>query len=481
MKTRMKQWKSVLCIALSVMLVSGCASGAEENKVAEVVPMEKEAVCKSSLDIIGGDDVMKIAGYLGFNMTWYSADGNMFDDYVTEEYAQDIAAAGINAVAYSDFDYATNPDMVIKGLQLAEKYNLGYYVFDSYVKNMCEDDEIDLEKLANRLAEYCDYKSFAGVFIEDEPNSETFMPELGEKYISKYTKLCDALQTLGISYHNGILPCYETDKVGEAERYEAYIQEYMEGFHPEILGYDYYPFDPMANEEPLNLKEHFWNLDLIREYGLKNNLPIEATISAGGQWNDAMERFDSVEYFPNEGQFDWLFNTYLAFGVKAFSVFPLVQPTHFAYAKSTEWDFERNSIFGAMGNKNRWYYYLQDITGHIRAIDGILMNCVSKGVIASGEEALEDMQNTRSSLIESGKFQELQSVTGNAMVGCFNYNGKTALYVVNYDMEYAQKVTLEFNTSHNMAMTQEAETSYVRGKTLTLDLAAGEGVLLVIE
>lgn len=481
MKNRMKRWKSVLCIALSVIFVSGCALGTKDTQVAEIVPMEQEEINKFSLNIVGGDDVMKIAGYLGFNMTWYSADGNMFDDYVTEEYAKDIAAAGINCIHYSDFDYATNPDMVIRGLELAEKYNLGYYVFDSYVKNMCEDEEIDLEKLANRVAEYCDYKSFAGVFIEDEPNSETFMPELGEKYISKYKKLCDALHELNIKYHNGGLPCYESEKVGEAERYEAYIQELAEDFRPDILGYDHYPFDPLAKGEPIDLQEHFWNLDLIREYGLKYNLPIEATISAGGQWNDGMERFDSVEYFPNEGQFDWLFNTYLAFGVKAFSVFPLVQPTHFGYAKSTEWDFERNGLFGSMGNKNRWYYYLQDITEHIRAIDGVLMNCVSKGVIASGEKALTDMQDTRSSLIESGKFQELQKVTGDTMVGCFNYNGKTALYVVNYDMEYAQKITLELNASHNIAMIQEAETNFVKGQTIPLDLAAGEGVLLVID
>ena len=91
------------------------------------------------------------------------------------------------------------------------------------------------------------------------------------------------------------------------------------------------------------------------------------------------------------------------------------------------------------------------------------------------------MQDTRSSLIESGKFQELQKVTGDTMVGCFNYNGKTALYVVNYDMEYAQKITLELNASHNIAMIQEAETNYVKGQTIPLDLAAGEGVLLVIE
>ena len=73
------------------------------------------------------------------------------------------------------------------------------------------------------------------------------------------------------------------------------------------------------------------------------------------------------------------------------------------------------------------------------------------------------------------------SVNGDAFVGCFNYNGKTALYVVNYSMEYAQYITLHFNEAQNIRMIQNCETSYVNAKNLTLDIATGEGILLVIE
>ena len=72
-------------------------------------------------------------------------------------------------------------------------------------------------------------------------------------------------------------------------------------------------------------------------------------------------------------------------------------------------------------------------------------------------------------------------MTGDAMVGCFNYNGKTALYVVNYSMEYAQYITLELNDRHNIKTVQNAEETYLKTKTLTLDMAAGEGVLVIID
>lgn len=128
-----------------------------------------------------------------------------------------------------------------------------------------------------------------------------------------------------------------------------------------------------------------------------------------------------------------------------------------------------------------WYNFAQNINKHIEVIDEVLMNSVNKGVIITGEQAKKDMELATSCVIDSGAFQELLSVTGDAMVGCFNYNGKTALYVVNYSMEYAQHITLNLNEAHDVTVMQNAETSYVNAKNLQLDMAAGEGVLVVIE
>ena len=83
--------------------------------------------------------------------------------------------------------------------------------------------------------------------------------------------------------------------------------------------------------------------------------------------------------------------------------------------------------------------------------------------------------------IEGNSWRELASITGDAIVGCFNYQGKTALYVVNYDTEYAQKIPLTFQDTYNIKVVQDAKESYVKADQLTLDMKAGDGVLLVFE
>ena len=67
------------------------------------------------------------------------------------------------------------------------------------------------------------------------------------------------------------------------------------------------------------------------------------------------------------------------------------------------------------------------------------------------------------------------------MIGCFNYQGKTALYVVNYDYEYAQDITLHFNEKQNVTVVYDAETSHVSAKDLTLPMQAGHGALIVFD
>ena len=116
----------------------------------------------------------------------------------------------------------------------------------------------------------------------------------------------------------------------------------------------------------------------------------------------------------------------------------------------------------------------------IAAVDEVLMNSVNKGVIVTSDQAKKD--NGDSSCIMEGKsWRELTNITGDVMVGCFNYQGKSAYYVVNYDMEYAQNITMEFYDECNFTVIQNAETSKLQGNGMELTMAPGEGVLVVME
>ena len=108
------------------------------------------------------------------------------------------------------------------------------------------------------------------------------------------------------------------------------------------------------------------------------------------------------------------------------------------------------------------------------------MNAKNKGVIITGKQALLD--NAESvCIMEGDSWRELTGVDGDSMIGCFNYQGKTALYVVNYDYEYAQNITLHFNDTHNVTVTYDAKSSHVRTDELTLTMQAGRGALVVFE
>ena len=78
-------------------------------------------------------------------------------------------------------------------------------------------------------------------------------------------------------------------------------------------------------------------------------------------------------------------------------------------------------------------------------------------------------------------WREVVDVTGDAMSGCFNYNGKTALYVVNYDMIDAQTINLTLDGQHRVRMIQKSHSKFVKTDAPELHLEAGEGILLVID
>lgn len=477
MNNRRRKWKVILSMLMCAVLLMGCSASKTSGPESESLVMEKEESRAVSVSFIGGKDVMPITGYIGPYVHAYSSDGNVFPDYITDEYYQMIADSGINLIVYSFTDYSGTPDAVTKNLELAEKYGVGMFVTDNNVLGKIEQDDITVEEVAKEIVNYSDYKAFCGMYMVDEPQATYYNIGDGSRLLQKYEQLADIIHNkLDILSYCNLYPIMDIGK--NKENYENYVNDFCDILQPKVLMWDYYPFDAYREGD---MQLYFYNMNLVREKAEERGIPFWAYVQAGSQWNDSWEELPSVKpYYPNEFQFNWNVNTSLAMGAQGIQYFPLIQPYQFTLAENGGWDFERNGIIGAMGNKTQWYYYAQNINKHIGAIDEVLMNSVSKGVIVTGEQAISDMEMT-SCVIESGTFNQLQSVTGDAMVGCFNYNGKTALYIVNYSFENAQKITLNFDGTQNMKMIQNAKTSHVKGNSLTLDMAAGEGILLVLE
>lgn len=475
-----KHLRMAFCLLMSVVLMLhlvGCGSKSVNANSAKTPDMEIEDVHKYSYDIIGGDDVMPIMGFYGPRPNNYSYNANVLPDYYSDEIFTLIQESGVNLIGTTFTYYNTQPSFVYKLLEQGEKYKIGAVVMDPEIVN---NDDITLEKVDERINHYINYPAFCGLYVTDEPGTSYFRAAENGNNISDFAKITSLLKQLKCPFYVNIfgrLVGSENDPKAK-QVYEQYVQEFAETLNPDYLLYDRYVFD---ENQGLNRDYlHFQNMETIRNQAEINKIPFWAYVQAGAQWNDAKEYFDSNGYFPSKGEFFWMGNTELAYGAKGIAYFPLLQPYWFAYAESEPFDFQRNGLIGAMGNKTRWFYYAKELSAQIKAVDEVLMNSVNKGVIASGKDANRGMKENKY-LIKDGSFREVESVDGDAIVGCFNYKGKTALYVVNYDIEYAQRITLNLNANCNVEITQEAKTNLVNGNTITLELGAGDGALVVFQ
>lgn len=466
----MRSVSVLLCVA-SVASLCGCGAKDKETttsngEVAAMELMEEETVYAHSFDFIGGEDVMPIGGFYGPTASENSVNGIAMPDYVNDEVFEMIADSGINLITYSFLDYKLNPKQVLQTLELGEKYGVGITVFD---RGMKSGDEYTVEDVDARLNEYANYPAFCGSHVVDEPISTHYA--MGpSNYISSYAPKMNALAALDVWGYGNLLP---NGNASTREKYKKYVDEWLTTTDVKMLMWDHY-----VHDEGVEYIDYFWSLSFGRETAAKYERPFWVFIQAGSQWGE--EPKDTPEHYPNEGQFLWNVNTSLAYGAKGIAYFPLIQPYFYANAISQAYDFERMGIIGASFNKNRWWYYAQIANKQIRAIDEVLMHSVNKGVIVTSNQAKKDNADS-SCIIKGTSWRELKDITGDVMVGCFNYRGKSAFYVVNYDMEYAQDITMSLDNTYNFSVIQKGEKVQYQGNNMELTMKPGEGVLVVME
>ena len=459
----------VICFILLITSFSGCVSEKEVSEKIEIPKMEAEEPDVYGFDFLGGTDVMPISGFYGPRLTHFSFDGQSMPNYVSDEFMATLAEMGINHIGQSYTYQGETPGAVAELLRLGEKYNIAICVNDERLTSKLGEETLSVTEIDELLMEYRDFPAFAGVYVVDEPHNDNWY-DGQNKYMSEYRQLYANLKELDVFSYGNLFPL---TSVSGSENYEKYLKEWVENCDVYYLSWDHYVWD-----RPVGREDYFANLSLGRKYAEMAEIPFWSYIEAGGNHVDTAE--DTEEYYPLEGEFYWNVHTSLAYGAKGIQYFPIIQPSWYANAISQPYDFERNGLLGVMGNKNRWYYYAQNVNKQIAAVDEVLMNSVNKGVIATGERAKKETEVSEH-IMKTDAWRELIGIEGETLIGCFNYKGKSAYYVVNYEHEYAQNITLNFADNYDMTVTQDAEKSYVNTKSLELTLKAGEGVLVVIE
>lgn len=113
------------------------------------------------------------------------------------------------------------------------------------------------------------------------------------------------------------------------------------------------------------------------------------------------------------------------------------------------------------------------------------MKAHNDGVLIHGSEANRTMVQdaTRTDAILQGEsYRELKSISGDdCIVGCFDYKGGTALYVVNYSRTEKADVELTFDKDDYLyEVIQRAQSVKTVGNGVSLRLDCGEGALIVL-
>ena len=174
----------------------------------------------------------------------------------------------------------------------------------------------------------------------------------------------------------------------------------------------------------------------------------------------------------------------MAFGAKGIEWFTALQPWYFSL-EGEGYDYDRNGLIGNDETPTPFYWYAQNINSHIAAIDHVLMKSTSTGIMATGAETIsmvESGKGTNDALITSTDMLTGFSGGGDfgAIVGCFDYKDTEAFYVVNQSVDETQEFTLTFADEYAYDYYVNAKKYSGYGSTLTLNIAPGEGVLVVL-
>lgn len=438
---------------------------------------------------------------------------------IKEETFKKIHDAGVTLIIQNGDGYSDVPSRryyVYEQLTLAQKYGLGILVHDQNLLDMRTEAVATIqENLPEAIKYYKDYQSFAGLFIADEVCTEEYPPDyIANKEaegvtVSKYDEYLNLAQAVNsqdiFGYVN--LMGYTYAHVGNptsAYQYNNYLNSLATNFHMKFISSTHYPFMTLHVDVPdegaaKSGSDYFKNYALNRYAANQNTLPFWSFVQAGDQFELATE--DSLLL---EGEFKWSANMGLAFGSKGIQYFTLVQPNSEAFKTSTM------GLLDYTGAENEYYDWAIDLNTQVQAIDHILMNATHEGIMTtSGYATTQVKDNVEEVTLYADYFwnwgRDEQGDAGvdvyndngyngatvtcttdteyGTLTGCFaitdgEYQGKHALFVVNYNPETANEVAVNVGSGVAATVIHEGNTTEITGST-NITLGAGEAALVV--
>ena len=465
-------------------------------------------------------DEMMLAGFIGPADEYYSNYDNLegyMPSLLHDEIFQKLANVGINYIVDMHADYADAGEESAKQiLRLAAKYGINYMLSSSdiakvgevvgtqttgsYTQNIYRNHIADWSVFSAKLDEMAQYESFGGLFLRDEPSSDLFetIRNARERVVDWYdgrtlNVFVNLLPGVGsFSYNNG----NQAPSGYTIFRWQDYVKCFEDMTNFDYLMFDMYPFSGAEGVIEGEFIEYASRLATIAK---KEGKMWMGCVQVGG--GDVAY---SGKRVCNENEMNWNVNVMLAMGVNGLNYYTLVSAPYLGgTVDPTEPGYTDHSLLTTRGEKTDYYDWAAKINKQVKAVDHVIMNAEQIGLIFVGDqltytggtgngntaykyESIADSDHIPL-ITQDGTYGKkyadvkLTSISGkHVMIGAFNYNGQTALLVVNNSISESDNITLNFDSAYSYQVVEDALTSWQIGTTVNLDLEAGYSALVLV-
>jgi hypothetical protein len=368
-----------------------------------------------------------------------------------KRYAE-IKEAGM-VMAYSIHVDPNNMDMLMRSLDAAEKNGIKMLVYLMRYNNEKNLEIVEATK---------NHPAVLGYNLFDEPEYSEF---------DNIAQLRDEIKK--IVPEDKIIMCnmfpnYATDSVFGPNpnlyesNYNNYLDTYMQKVRPDVLSFDYYPFMKDPKADPDWIAGMLTNLSDIRNIGKKYGVDTWGFVQNSG-W--------SYTRVPNANELRFICHLHLIFGLKSYSYFLYCQPND---KPGTAGIFEGMLTFH--GEKTDIYYRVKKQNKDLKKMKGVFLNYDHVGFVT--HNMTKKHTDAIAKDLRYDKYKELEKIKskGSILVGIFEKDGKTGLYVMNFDYKKNNKVTLELDSKTEFKVWGDDGLEQMKkADSIKLKLDPGEG------
>ncbi len=451
------------------------------------------------------------------------------DKLIEEDVYKALREAGITKIINTESkfsDDASSRFKTYKGIALAQKYGMTVLLQDKNLieKAKANPKSITEETVKKAIAPYENYQAFGGLFVVDEPKSETYTPKVNNQpwpdYIDDYTTLFTEGKkvtaangrTLEMWTNAYSIPDNQYNYEKHKYEFNEYVNELVSKLGLTFVTATNYPFNrgKTGDDVEKNAAQFFWQLAIekhaaeVQEKKSDEKVDLRGFVQNGEGFvsNTANQ---PIKCTYTEGEYLWNANMLLAFGVKELEYFPLMKPADFVdYDDKTA----ASGLLDTDGNKTKWYDYAVKVNKQASAAGAILKDATNKGYMATaGANSRKSLaQKTATDVLDEIKLYNRKYASGNpdvtiknkihtdgyagatvssndteygAFIGCYEYGSQNALYIANYNTEKNNIITVNLDSNKEVTVIYNGETTVMTANQVIQDLSAGEAVLVV--